>query len=67
MPIWLIIVMAGWSSVLWANELRDISFVTLHDFSIHRAGDEKGGPGRQLLILEATAKTYRYLDEEEGS
>ncbi len=29
MPIWLIIVMAGWSSVLWANELRDISFVTL--------------------------------------
>ena len=41
--------------------------VTLHDFSIHRAGDEKGGPGRQLLILEATAKTYRYLDEEEGS
>ncbi len=27
--IWLTIVLVGWSGVLWANELRDISFVTL--------------------------------------
>ncbi len=26
---WLTIVLVGWSGVLWANELRDISFVTL--------------------------------------
>lgn len=41
--------------------------VTLHNFSIRRAGNKKGEPGKQPLILEATAKTYRYLDEEEGS
>jgi len=29
MLAWLIIALAGWSSVLWANELRDIRFVTL--------------------------------------
>lgn len=34
--------------------------VTLHDISISRLGNEEG------LQMEATAKTYRYLDEEEG-
>jgi type IV pilus assembly protein PilQ len=29
MLTWLTIVLAGWSGVLWANELRDIRFVTL--------------------------------------
>ncbi len=32
--------------------------VTLHDFSIQPKGDE--------LTMEATAKTYRYLEEGEG-
>ncbi len=41
--------------------------VTLHDFSIRRAGGKNVEPGKRRLILEATAKTYRYLDEEEGS
>ncbi len=40
--------------------------VTLHDFSIRRASGGAGAePGKRPLILEATAKTYRYLDEEE--
>jgi type IV pilus assembly protein PilO len=33
--------------------------VTLHNFKINRA------PKSRSLIMEATAKTYRYLDEEE--
>ncbi|MES9833563.1 MAG: type 4a pilus biogenesis protein PilO [Candidatus Thiodiazotropha sp. LLP2] len=37
--------------------------VTIHDIKIKR-GDPKTGNGE--LMLEATAKTYRYLDEEEG-
>ncbi len=40
--------------------------VTLHDFSIRRAGDKNVALGKRGLVLEATAKTYRYLDEEEG-
>ncbi|GMR07325.1 MAG: type 4a pilus biogenesis protein PilO [Gammaproteobacteria bacterium] len=35
--------------------------VTLHDFSISAAGKGKGGD----LMMEATAKTYRYLDDSE--
>ncbi|NOX43917.1 MAG: type 4a pilus biogenesis protein PilO [Gammaproteobacteria bacterium] len=34
--------------------------VTIHDFSIARQGKGKEG-----LVMEATAKTYRYLDEDE--
>jgi type IV pilus assembly protein PilO len=37
--------------------------VTIHDIKIKR-GDSK--EGNSDLVLEATAKTYRYLDEEEG-
>jgi type IV pilus assembly protein PilO len=37
--------------------------VTIHDIKIqHRS---KPSDGNRLLVLEATAKTYRYLDEEE--
>lgn len=35
--------------------------VTLHDFSIKPQARSKGQGG---LVMEATAKTYRYLDEE---
>ncbi|MEJ2621967.1 MAG: type 4a pilus biogenesis protein PilO [Candidatus Thiodiazotropha sp.] len=37
--------------------------VTIHDIKIQR-GDSEDAAGK--LKLEATAKTYRYLDEEEG-
>jgi type IV pilus assembly protein PilO len=37
--------------------------VTIHDIKIDKKGQRAGGEG--LLVLEATAKTYRYLDEEE--
>ncbi len=37
--------------------------VTIYDVNIRRAGGKKVGSS-PLLILEATAKTYRYLDEE---
>jgi type IV pilus assembly protein PilO len=37
--------------------------VTIHDIKIKRSS---GKGGQQDLMLEATAKTYRYLDEEEG-
>jgi type IV pilus assembly protein PilO len=36
--------------------------VTIHDVRIRPQG--KAGDGSQTLVLEATAKTYRYLDEE---
>jgi len=35
--------------------------VTLHDFKISNANKERNGD----LLMEATAKTYRYLDENE--
>lgn len=34
--------------------------VTVHDVKIRPAGDDKG-----KLMMQATAKTYRYMDEEE--
>jgi type IV pilus assembly protein PilO len=37
--------------------------VTIHDIKIKRSS---GKAGQQDLMLQATAKTYRYLDEEEG-
>ncbi len=37
--------------------------VTIHDIKIKRPSEKEG---REDLMLEATAKTYRYLDEEEG-
>ncbi|MET0067014.1 MAG: type 4a pilus biogenesis protein PilO [Candidatus Thiodiazotropha sp.] len=37
--------------------------VTIHDIKIKRPPEKED---RQDLMLEATAKTYRYLDEEEG-
>lgn len=37
--------------------------VTIHDIKISR---ESKGDANADLLLEATAKTYRYLDEEEG-
>lgn len=41
--------------------------VTLHDFVITQAKDAKTKDGKRKgpLIMEATAKTYRYLDEDE--
>lgn len=40
--------------------------VTLHDFVISQVkGDAGKGKRKGALIMEATAKTYRYLDEEE--
>lgn len=38
--------------------------VTLHDIDISRANGKKGGRGK--LVMEATAKTYRYLEEGES-
>jgi len=37
--------------------------VTLHDFSIKPNGSGKNG--ENTLLMEATAKTYRYIEEEE--
>ncbi|OGT20206.1 MAG: pilus assembly protein PilO [Gammaproteobacteria bacterium RBG_16_57_12] len=37
--------------------------VTLHDFSLAAKGAGKDSPGN--LIMDTTAKTYRYLDEDE--
>ncbi len=41
--------------------------VTLHDFVITQAKDAKAKDSKRKgpLIMEATAKTYRYLDEDE--
>jgi len=41
--------------------------VTLHNLKISRqkSKDQKAGGGETLLIMEATANTYRYLDQEE--
>jgi len=38
--------------------------VTLHDFSI-KPGSEAKKVGDDLLVMEAIAKTYRYIEEEE--
>jgi len=35
--------------------------VTLHDFEVTTSGKADSG----TLVMEATAKTYRYLDENE--
>ncbi len=41
--------------------------VTQHNINIKPRGGKKGGnTGAVNLVLEATAKTYRYLEEEEG-
>ena len=41
--------------------------VTIGDVSItHARKGKKGGAGGGQLVMEATAKTYRYLDDEEG-
>jgi type IV pilus assembly protein PilO len=39
--------------------------VTLHDLSITPEGKEGAGTGQ--LVLDVTAKTYRYMDEEAGT
>jgi type IV pilus assembly protein PilO len=36
--------------------------VTLHDISIRPVGGQNAAPDE--LVLDVTAKTYRYLDEE---
>jgi len=38
--------------------------VTLHDFTIKPNGGRKKN-GEDMLLMEATAKTYRYIEEEE--
>jgi type IV pilus assembly protein PilO len=43
--------------------------VTIHDVHIYPRGQKRGGKGASAgdkLVLEAVAKTYRYLDEEDG-
>ena len=41
--------------------------VTIHDVKIKPMGKAKNKEGKPgLLVMEATAKTYRYIDEEEG-
>jgi type IV pilus assembly protein PilO len=39
--------------------------VTLHNLQIHPANKEDKQPRKDLLIMEAVAKTYRYMDAEE--
>jgi type IV pilus assembly protein PilO len=39
--------------------------VTIHDIKITKSGGGKGSDLGGKLVLEAVAKTYRYLDEEE--
>ncbi len=41
--------------------LPRVIILTMHDISLKPIGDGKSG----VLLLEGTAKTYRYLDEEE--
>lgn len=41
--------------------LPRVVILTMHDISLKPVGDGKSG----VLLLEGTAKTYRYLDEEE--
>ncbi|MCU7810893.1 MAG: type 4a pilus biogenesis protein PilO, partial [Candidatus Thiodiazotropha sp. (ex Notomyrtea botanica)] len=40
--------------------------VTIHDVKITEQGEKGGKADKSGLMLEATAKTYRYLDEEES-
>ncbi|MCU7806799.1 MAG: type 4a pilus biogenesis protein PilO [Candidatus Thiodiazotropha sp. (ex Semelilucina semeliformis)] len=40
--------------------------VTIHDVKITEQGKKGGKADKSSLMLEATAKTYRYLDEEES-
>jgi len=42
--------------------------VTIFDVAISRPGGQanRAEPGKETLTMTATAKTYRYLDEEEG-
>ncbi|MCU7843463.1 MAG: type 4a pilus biogenesis protein PilO [Candidatus Thiodiazotropha sp. (ex Monitilora ramsayi)] len=41
--------------------------VTIHNVEmLEQKGNKERESGRQALLLEATAKTYRYLDEEES-
>lgn len=39
--------------------------VTLHNLQIHPANKEDKQPRKDILIMEAVAKTYRYMDAEE--
>ncbi len=39
--------------------------VTVHDITIQRASDKDKEKSSNDLVMELTAKTYRYLDEEE--
>ena len=41
--------------------------VTMHDMKITHRSKTGNKDGRPVLVMEATAKTYRYLDEENGS
>lgn len=39
--------------------------VTLHNLQIHPANKEDKQPRKDILIMEAVAKTYRYMDADE--
>lgn len=40
--------------------------VTIHDVKVFPTDAKDGGAERGALVMQATAKTYRYLDEESG-
>lgn len=50
----------------FVTEVAKLSrIVTLHNLQIQPAGKDDKQPHKDMLVMEAVAKTYRYLDAEE--
>ncbi|MDF0379379.1 type 4a pilus biogenesis protein PilO [Methylophilus sp. YYY-1] len=50
----------------FVTEVAKLSrIVTLHNLQIHPAGKDEKQTQKDILVMEAVAKTYRYLDAEE--
>lgn len=50
----------------FVTEVAKLSrIVTLHNLQIQTAGKDDKQPHKDMLVMEAVAKTYRYLDAEE--
>lgn len=50
----------------FVTEVAKLSrIVTLHNLQIHPANKDDKQPRKDILIMEAVAKTYRYMDAEE--
>ncbi len=50
----------------FVSDLASLSrIVTLHDFSISNLDTGSDKKGKDMLVMSLTAKTYRYLDENE--